>query len=225
VAIYIIENESTHMTSYPSTAALGEPTGAETFSTESELAELAAGWPMTRLVGIWSALSNVTPLKKFTDRKTAITRIWSALQIEGTVCRQAASPITESEWTKNAQDADSTHPVAADVDVTPISAVSTEQGPDVALLAAHSSQQPRRRKKLPFPARNGNGSPQATKAVILIDLMKRPGGVTLQELLSVTGWQTHSIRGFISGTLGKKMALRVVSKKGEAGERTYSIGS
>jgi hypothetical protein len=41
--------------------------------------------------------------------------------------------------------------------------------------------------------------------------------------MSVTGWQAHSVRGFISGTLGKKMGLTVVSIKAENGDRTYSI--
>jgi len=36
-------------------------------------------------------------------------------------------------------------------------------------------------------------------------------------------WQPHSIRGFLSGTVAKKMKLTVVSAKGEDGERTYSV--
>jgi hypothetical protein len=52
--------------------------------------------------------------------------------------------------------------------------------------------------------------------------MKQPGGTTLKAIMASTGWQAHSVRGFISGTLGKKMGLTVVSTKGENGERTYS---
>jgi hypothetical protein len=51
----------------------------------------------------------------------------------------------------------------------------------------------------------------------------RPGGATAKELLKTTSWQQHSLRGFISGTLGKKMGLTVTSTKGEDGERSYSI--
>ena len=47
--------------------------------------------------------------------------------------------------------------------------------------------------------------------------------MTLAEIMSATGWQAHSVRGFISGTLGKKMGLTVDSTKNEAGERTYRI--
>jgi hypothetical protein len=41
--------------------------------------------------------------------------------------------------------------------------------------------------------------------------------------MKATDWQPHSVRGFISGTLGKKMGLTVASVKGEDGERRYSI--
>jgi len=45
----------------------------------------------------------------------------------------------------------------------------------------------------------------------------------MKELMKATGWQPHSVRGFISGTVGKKMGLTVESAKGEDGERSYSI--
>ncbi len=41
--------------------------------------------------------------------------------------------------------------------------------------------------------------------------------------MKVTGWQPHSVRGFLSGTVGKKMGLTVMSTKGDDGERTYSV--
>jgi len=41
--------------------------------------------------------------------------------------------------------------------------------------------------------------------------------------MNVTGWQAHSVRGFLSGTVGKKMGLTVNSTKGEDGERNYSV--
>jgi len=53
--------------------------------------------------------------------------------------------------------------------------------------------------------------------------MKRARGATLAEIMKVTGWQPHTVRGFISGTVGKKMGLAVISTKGEDGGRRYSI--
>ena len=51
-----------------------------TFQSEKELQARAVAWPTHRLVDIWNSLTGVTPVKKFTDRKTAITRIWKAIQ-------------------------------------------------------------------------------------------------------------------------------------------------
>jgi len=53
-------------------------------------------------------------------------------------------------------------------------------------------------------------------------LLERPEGATLQAIMRATGWQTHSVRGFISGHLKKKLGLKVRSSKRE-GERVYSI--
>ena len=69
----------------------------------------------------------------------------------------------------------------------------------------------------PKVARDGS------KTAKILDLLKRPGGATLKELIKATGWLPHSVRGFLSGTVGKKMGLTVTSAKGEDGERTYSI--
>jgi hypothetical protein len=45
----------------------------------------------------------------------------------------------------------------------------------------------------------------------------------MAEIAKATDWQNHSIRGFISGNVTKKMGLAVESSKNEAGERTYRI--
>ena len=66
-----------------------------------------------------------------------------------------------------------------------------------------------------------------TKAVakkdIVLNLLRRPNGATLTEIAQATAWQNHSIRGFISGTLTKKMGLTVESTKSDAKERVYRI--
>ena len=57
----------------------------------------------------------------------------------------------------------------------------------------------------------------------MLVLLQRPGGATLSELMTASGWQAHSVRGFLSGTIGKKMGLKVESAKREGGTRVYSI--
>ncbi len=64
---------------------------------------------------------------------------------------------------------------------------------------------------------------EGSKTEKILALLKRSGGATLKEIMKATDWQAHSVRGFISGTLGKKMGLTVASAKGEDGERGYSI--
>ena len=53
--------------------------------------------------------------------------------------------------------------------------------------------------------------------------MRRKEGATLAEIAKATDWQNHSIRGFVSGHVTKKMRLKVESTKSEEGERTYRI--
>jgi len=67
------------------------------------------------------------------------------------------------------------------------------------------------------------GRPVGAAQNAMLELLKRPGGATSQELQKISGWQPHSVRGFLSGTVGKKMGLTVISAKGEGGERSYSI--
>ena len=62
----------------------------------------------------------------------------------------------------------------------------------------------------------------ATKAATIIALLKEPSGGTLKAIMAATGWQPHSVRGFISAQLVKKRKLKVKSFK-RNGERVYKI--
>ena len=77
-----------------------------------------------------------------------------------------------------------------------------------------------KRAKVPTKA---TGARQGSKTEKVLDLLKRPGGATMKELMKATGWLPHSVRGFISGTVGKKMGIKVTSAKGEDGGRSYSV--
>jgi hypothetical protein len=71
--------------------------------------------------------------------------------------------------------------------------------------------------------KKATGARQGSKTAQVLDLLQRSGGATLKELMKATGWQAHSVRGFLSGALGKKMGLTVTSTKAEDGERRYSV--
>src|SRR5258706_7092860 len=77
--------------------------------------------------------------------------------------------------------------------------------------------------KAPKGEKKGGAARDGSKAAKILELLKRPGGATSKELMKATGWQPHSIRGFLSGTIGKNMGLALTSTKSEDGERNYSI--
>lgn len=72
-------------------------------------------------------------------------------------------------------------------------------------------------KATPAPAK------RTTKLETLTALLQRPEGASIAEMMSATGWQQHSVRGVLSGTLRKK-GVEVVSLIRD-GERRYSAGA
>jgi hypothetical protein len=65
-------------------------------------------------------------------------------------------------------------------------------------------------------------SERSNKKAAVIAMMKRAKGVTLPEIMAATGWQAHTVRGFVS-LLGSKQGEKIESSKNAAGERTYRI--
>ena len=64
---------------------------------------------------------------------------------------------------------------------------------------------------------------EGSKTAEVVELLRRKQGATLAEIMKATGWQAHSVRGFLSGTIRKKMGLKVESAKGSDGERSYLL--
>ena len=118
------------------------------------------------------------PVRRFTNRQVATTRIWNALQrLEPSGDEKTGRVVTKRS---------------------------------------------RVARKAPRAARKERGG--ASKTTRVIALLRRPQGATLQAIMKATGWQTHSVRGFISGQLKKKLGLKVRSVKRE-GKRVYTIKS
>src|SRR5579863_8407880 len=93
----------------------------------------------------------------------------------------------------------------------------------VAPAQAKSGKKARPPKKAPKGEKKASRARYGSKTAKVLDLLKRAGGATAKELMKATGWQPHSVRGFLSGTVGKKMGLTVTSTKGDDGERAYSV--
>ena len=60
-----------------------------------------------------------------------------------------------------------------------------------------------------------------TKQQTCLDLLSRQEGATIEELQAATGWQQHSVRGFLAGAVKKKLGLRLLSEKPDARPRRY----
>lgn len=79
------------------------------------------------------------------------------------------------------------------------------------------------RAKMARP-KGGNKDPgPATKTSSALDALRRKRGASLTELQEITGWQAHSVRGFLSGTVKKKLGFMLTSEVGKDGVRRYRI--
>jgi Protein of unknown function (DUF3489) len=65
----------------------------------------------------------------------------------------------------------------------------------------------------------------ATKSTQIVGLLKGASGASIAELAKAVGWQEHSVRGFMSGTLKKKRSLTIVSTRVGDMDRKYQIKS
>src|ERR1035438_1055184 len=68
-----------------------------------------------------------------------------------------------------------------------------------------------------------NVAREGSKKAVVIDLMRRSQGATLPEIMELTGWQALTVRGFVSGTLIKKLGLNVESFRSNEKARTYRV--
>jgi predicted transcriptional regulator len=94
--------------------------------------------------------------------------------------------------------------------------------------AAHVAPAKGKAKKSPTKAprraraQKGATESRSNKKAEVIAMMKRAKGVTLAEIVEATGWQKHTVRGFVS-ILGSKGGQKIESSKNAAGERSYHI--
>jgi hypothetical protein len=73
------------------------------------------------------------------------------------------------------------------------------------------------------PKTRATGARTGTKTAKILRLLERPNGASLTELTKASGWQPHSVRGFLSGAVRGRMRLKITSTKREDGERAYHL--
>ena len=64
-----------------------------------------------------------------------------------------------------------------------------------------------------------------SKQALVIGLLQRPEGATIAQIMEATGWQQHTVRGTLAGTLKKRLRLTITSAKEAGGQRVYRIES
>jgi Protein of unknown function (DUF3489) len=88
--------------------------------------------------------------------------------------------------------------------------------------ARKSKPKPTKKAKVTKKSAAKPKAERANKKAEVIALMKRAKGATLAEIMTATGWQAHTVRGFVS-ILGSKGGEKIESSKNDTGERSYKI--
>ena len=204
---FTIDSED-NITAYgtPEEAAAASTTPVETFTSQKELAALAAAWPAERLVAIWNSLAGVEPVKSFKSAKAAANRIWQRIQGLG----EAAQPDAEPAKPK-----------------TPRKAKGGAQAAKGAPAKAKATKKTIPAKKAPkakkaAKAAESAGPREGSKKAQVVALLQRKNGATLAEIADKMGWKSWTVRGFMAGAM-KKAGYTVESFKSDKGERTYRI--
>ncbi len=159
--------------------------------------------------------------------KAATTTVLKSLLKKGLVAERPAA--ADAVHWRETRDGGRTALVIADAGLQAIGVDADEKTSKQApSTKTPPKQRSRRAERKPSGSKpKGKTSPPAvrpgTKQALLIDLLKRKTGATIEEIVEATGWQAHSVRGAISGALKKKLGLAVTSEKvGDRG-RVYRI--
>jgi hypothetical protein len=172
------------------TAHAAPPAGADnsqSFSSESELAALTIDWPVSRLVDTWNGFAGVAPFDDLTPVRKFTNRAVAVARIYKAVQRLSA------------------HFAQPAADVTSATQVLKKSSAN------------RKQRHTARTSANSPGPRDGSKKSEVIELMSRKSGVALEEIMKLTGWQPHTVRGFVSGTVGKRMGLKVESSTGTKG--------
>ncbi len=101
----------------------------------------------------------------------------------------------------------------------PVSQAEAAQSAVASKPAARKAQAPKRRT----PASTKHAARPTSKSAKVLNLLRRPEGTTISALMKATEWQAHSVRGFLSGTVSKRMGLKLTSTRSNGGDRVYSV--
>ena len=75
-----------------------------------------------------------------------------------------------------------------------------------------------------MPVKSPKPKSKTSKTKALLKLLRCGKGASMAQLQHASGWQAHSVRGFLAGTVKRRLGLTLLSKVSQSGERLYSIG-
>jgi hypothetical protein len=154
-----------------------------------------------RLVDTWSSFAGAQPfaelkeVKRFADRRSAVTRIWTSAQRLGKALEQEQHIVPPAPVVRAAKA------------IAPTAAAPTALAQ--ALVKSKATKDTTGHDGAPAPKQR-----EGTRKATVIALLERADGATLEEIMAATAWQKHSVRGFIS-TLGSKHGYTIVSTRRE----------
>lgn len=168
----------------------------------------------------------VLPLpKSLKINKGAASSVLKSLLKRGLIAERPAA--RDNEVWHEAEDGQKIALIATDLGLQAIDAAprpDTKTKPPASKLREGSPK----RKPAGSKASHGPVKPAArpgTKLALLIDLLGRKGGATIDEAAKATGWQRHSVRGAISGALKKKLGLAIENEAIDSRGRVYRIAT
>ena len=176
------------------TAHAAAPAAQDTltaFASRKELTKVTAEWPISRLVETWNSFAGTPNFDDLKPVKKFENRAKATARIWAAI--QKLQPSAPQAAPKPAKKAKGSKAAKAAADApTPTQDASTPRVPR-----------------------------EFSKKAIVRDLLVRTGGATLQEIMAQTGWQKHTVRGFIS-TLTKKTGIAITSTRREGDQaRVY----
>lgn len=164
-------------------------------------------------------------LKSLKIKGRAVTKALESLRKKGLLEEQPAAPDMDA-W-REAEDGRRMMLV-----ITEAGLLASDGGPDgkpdqePAVKKRQLKKRRGRAEKKAVTSKSKKSPPtvrQGTKQALLIDLLKRKKGATIDEAVEAMGWQPHSVRGAISGALKKRLGLTVESQVTKDRGRTYRI--
>jgi hypothetical protein len=101
----------------------------------------------------------------------------------------------------------------------------SESAPETKTEASKHSRPRRKSSRSSRGKKRRTSATAASKQEIVLQMLRRKSGASIDDLVSKTEWQPHSVRGFLSGVARKKLKLPLVSEVGKDGVRRYRVAS